>query len=193
MQPLAVALCVGVVVAWFAAWRAWRTLGLATLWFANVSMGWGVVMTLLLPWLDATKSFRAPFEDLELHLAGRGCFHGQNLSEPARAMVHYFAARTPRPADADCDLLLQQSTGSGVMPSPPPGPWRVAWEGARLAESRERFRLLEREAVFSEKRSDRSGTGISAMNLLVPHGLEGPHRAVDALPLGVSEGRHHHR
>jgi hypothetical protein len=76
--------------------------------------------------------------------SAHGCIYSQSLSEPQRAMLHYFAniitvrleKSGPRP---DCDFLITQDNWKD--PGQAGGPWEMIWEGRRPGDKQERYRL----------------------------------------------------
>lgn len=137
-----------ITLVWIA---AWRTSGPAWLprWTANLALGWGVCMTLLLPWIDEAKSFRDPFMDLAARLPGGTCIASQGLGEGQRGMLDYMARlKTQRleTGAAPCPYLLAQTRHDGSRRALPPGAWTLVWEGSRNGEARERFLLYEDSA-----------------------------------------------
>jgi 4-amino-4-deoxy-L-arabinose transferase-like glycosyltransferase len=146
-QPV-LAITAGLITAlWVATWilrpgRSWLPL-----WTSNVALGWGVTMTLLLPWIDDAKSFRAPFAELAGHLPPAACVASVGLGEGQRGMMEYVAGRkTARIEEgpADCPYVLAQTTHDGTLPRLPRGDWRLIWQVARDGETRERFLLYAR-------------------------------------------------
>lgn len=137
----AVAVAAAATLAWMALFTPGRASWLH-LWAANVAVAWLVWMTLMLPWIDAAKSFRAPFAEIAGRTRG-DCVSSIALGEPERAMLHYVAGLDTQRAERgriDCPWLLVQSAGDGRLPAFG-GDWRLAWEGARPGERRERFQL----------------------------------------------------
>jgi hypothetical protein len=101
-------------------------------------------MTLLVPWLDAAKSYRAVFTDLARHLPpDPHCIVMDGLGESERALVEYYTGVAPRRRfvrEEECAGLLWM--GSALKGHPPPGPgWSLVWAGNRPAEANERFEL----------------------------------------------------
>jgi 4-amino-4-deoxy-L-arabinose transferase-like glycosyltransferase len=122
--------------------HAWRNLQprMPTRWLAGVALAWGLAMTLWLPWLDHGKSYRGVIEDMLAH-AAPGCIGARGLTEPQRAMFHYFAGiRAGGPAD--CPLLLVQT--SSVKPPAIGEGWELRWHGTRPGDTKEFFWLYER-------------------------------------------------
>jgi hypothetical protein len=110
-------------------------------WLAGVTLVWGLLMTLWLPWLDHAKSYRdmiAAMQSSRPKLLG--CVASRNLTEPQRAMFDYFAGITA--SHRDCPLLLVQ-TASATAPAPGEG-WQLRWQGTRPGDTKEYFWLYER-------------------------------------------------
>jgi 4-amino-4-deoxy-L-arabinose transferase-like glycosyltransferase len=134
-----------ITAVWIAAWRGSVQAWLPR-WTANLALGWGVCMTLLLPWIDDAKSFRDPFTDLAMRLPRATCVASQGLGEGQRAMLDYIAGLKTRrleSAAAPCPYLLTQSRADGSRRRLPEGEWSLVWQGARNGESREAFLLYE--------------------------------------------------
>lgn len=116
-------------------------------WLAGVTLVWGLAMTLWLPWLDHAKSYRSVIMDMQAHRPKvAGCVASRNLSEPQRAMFHYFAGlvtvREKSPDAASCPLLLVHSSEKSV---PDVGTqWKLAWQGTRPGDTKEFFWLFAR-------------------------------------------------
>ncbi len=116
-------------------------------WAAGVTVIWGLLNILFLPWIDTGKSYRSTFVGLQQNLPAQyRCVSSRNLGESQRAMLHYVANLTTHREEsaarrADCDLLLTQ--GVAKEESLQPG-WRKIWEGARPGDKVERYRLYQR-------------------------------------------------
>jgi 4-amino-4-deoxy-L-arabinose transferase-like glycosyltransferase len=175
-----------ITLVWIA---AWRTSGAAWLprWTANLALGWGVCMTLLLPWIDAAKSFRDPFTDLAARIPGGSCIASQGLGEGQRGMLDYVAGvKTLRIENGSlpCAYLVAQTRHDGSSRELPPGVWTLLWEGSRNGETRERFLLYE----------DRAQAGrlaqASTLPAARPHLHEPRHRqrSVHSGAVGVGRG-----
>jgi hypothetical protein len=131
-------------VLWIVVWVARPAGSWLPLWTANVAFAWCVVMTLMLPWLDDAKSFRAPFQDLAGRLPRTECIESVGLGEGQRGMLDYLARRTTLRVERsarDCPYVLVQTGHDGRHPPLPRGRWSLLWQGARDGESRERFLL----------------------------------------------------
>ncbi|MEO1767222.1 ArnT family glycosyltransferase [Thiobacter aerophilum] len=124
-------------------------------WAAGITLFWGLLATLWLPWLDHGRSYARPFLDLKAHLpAHYTCIAGAGLSDAHRALLYYYAGlRVRRVEDfegMECDLFLLQWNPRTPETRPGPG-WVRLWEGGRPGEKRERFRLLRFEGGINER------------------------------------------
>ncbi len=147
-QPFAFLAAAAMTVGWLVAWMNARRLSWPHLWAANVAVAWGVVMTLLLPWIDSAKSFREPFNQLAKNVTASDCVSSRGLGEPQRGMLHYYTGLKTLRVEHDglvCPLHLLQSNHAGRFPPLPHGEWRLVWRGARRGESVERFQLYAGE------------------------------------------------
>jgi 4-amino-4-deoxy-L-arabinose transferase-like glycosyltransferase len=120
-------------------------------WAAGITLVWVLAMTLLLPWVNAFKSYRPVAQELKAKLPARhGCIASRGLAEAPRAMFHYFGGivtqRLELKPGAQCDLLLVQSPRELA----PGSQWKKVWEGARPLEKGERFRLYRRAAASAK-------------------------------------------
>lgn len=142
----------GSAIAFTLAWlwlvlRAERSvLRSVTYWAAGITLLWGLVMTLLLPWIDYGRSYRLVALSLKKALpAGVRCIESRGLGESQRAVFDYHAEIVTEPAERHesgrCPLLLvqaRQDENSRLEPG-----WKLIWEGRRPRD-RERYRLYER-------------------------------------------------
>jgi len=118
---------------------------LAVRWAAGITLVWGLAMTLWLPYLDYTKSYRGVIVDLQRSLpAGPGCITARGLTEPQRAVFHYFAGIVKSEETKDCPLLLLH-TSSRKPPVLDPS-WQLRWNGSRPGDDREYFWLFTSSA-----------------------------------------------
>jgi 4-amino-4-deoxy-L-arabinose transferase-like glycosyltransferase len=108
-------------------------------WLAGIALAWGLTMTLWLPWLDHAKSYRGVILDMKAH-AAPGCIAARGLTEPQRAMFHYFAGI--QAGVRDCPNLVVH-TPSAEMPDPGTE-WKPLWRGTRPGDSKEFFWLFSR-------------------------------------------------
>ena len=133
-----------------------------TFWAAGITLLWGLVMTLLLPWIDYGKTYRPVALALkkavlatERRLAQasprtiqRHCIDSRGLGEAQRAAFDYHAGIVTERlelrgnANARCPLLLVQG-GPGDNDRVGEG-WKLLWEGSRPRD-RERYRLYQKQ------------------------------------------------
>ncbi|WP_133650618.1 ArnT family glycosyltransferase [Paraburkholderia flava] len=122
-------------------------------WCAGAIVAWGLVSTLLLPWLDVAKSYRSVFEDLSTKLAAEwnigDCMASSGLGESEAPMLAYFTGIEHVPAanlaDAvatGCTWLIVESHGPQRVQ--PDDQWQPFWSGARPGDTDERLRVFVR-------------------------------------------------
>jgi 4-amino-4-deoxy-L-arabinose transferase-like glycosyltransferase len=137
LEPIALAAAAAITALWLLSWR----LALPARWLAGVTLVWGLAMTLGLPWLDHAKSYRGMIAEMQRVRPKGECVNARDLTEPQRAMFHYFAGiRAGGPAD--CPLLLVQT--SSVKPPAIGEGWELRWHGTRPGDTKEFFWLYER-------------------------------------------------
>ena len=119
-----------------------------TLWVAALALGWGLVHTLWLPWLEDAKSYRTIFGEVARRLPpGVGCIVMDGPGESERAMVEYFVGVAPRHRfvrEEDCGATLWMANAQKVNRPDWDGIWRRVWGGSRRGEKVERFELFLR-------------------------------------------------
>jgi 4-amino-4-deoxy-L-arabinose transferase-like glycosyltransferase len=125
----------------------------AFVWAAGVTVTWALAATLFIGWVDTGKSYRGMIANLETALPSTyGCMASRNLGDPQRAMLHYFGGivtrreTTATPASG-CELILVQ--GVPQEERAPDGNWIKIWEGNRLGDKGERFRLYRRAGAVN--------------------------------------------
>lgn len=143
-NPLLLSLAIAVTAGWM---FFVRRNDLAVRWAAGVTLAWGLAMTLWLPYIDYAKTYRGVIADMQKHRpAVSGCVANRDLSEPQRAVFHYFAGiksiRESLPAARDCPLLLVH-TSSDTAPARTEG-WTLVWRGTRPGDDKERLWLFSR-------------------------------------------------
>ena len=118
-------------------------------WAATMTLIYGLLAILFVGWIDVGKSYRQMIADMQKSLPQKYvCIASQNLGEPQRAMLHYFANIITYRLDAparkrdDCDFTLVQGVASEEHV--PLGPWQKIWDGARAGDKFERYRLYQR-------------------------------------------------
>lgn len=140
-----------ITVVWMVlVWRMPRAVNRGpTNWAMGTTMLWCLAVTLLLPWFNHDRSYRAVSESLQLALAGEspGCIASIGLNTSHRAALDYFAGvRTDAVSDNETGcpyLLVRSGARTGIEPA---APWQRIWEdrhggGRRL----EHFRLYRLE------------------------------------------------
>lgn len=142
----------GFALAFTLAWlwlvlRAQRSaLRSVTYWAAGITLLWGLVMTLLLSWIDYGRSYQQVALSLKKALpTGVRCIESRGLGESQRAVFDYHAEIVTEPAERNesgrCPLLLVQARPDENTRLEPG--WKLIWEGRRPRD-RERYRLYER-------------------------------------------------
>ena len=132
-------------------WRSERSLHRSTaFWAAGVTLVWGLVTTLWLPWIDYGKTYGPVATSLAnvLKTANRSgalCIASLGLGEAQRAAFDYHAGivthRLEINSRSTCPLLLIQARAGQTSVADRPGSgWKRIWEGNRPRD-RERFRL----------------------------------------------------
>lgn len=106
-------------------------------WTAGITVAWGLAMTLWLPFLDDAKSYRSVASAIQGHVPPDACVSGRNLTEPQRAMFHYYNGVI---AGRDCPMLLVHTSS---FEAPTPGRnWTLVWRGTRPGDDKEFFWLF---------------------------------------------------
>ena len=121
-------------------------------WVSGMLLIWGTVFALLLPWIDAAKSYQSTFSALGAALGKNiGCVASIGLGESERAMLAYVVGVVPQRREInkgqDCDVLLWQGVASNAPHGLDETGWQLQWQGARPGERRERFWLFTRSHV----------------------------------------------
>ncbi len=158
-QPAAALTAVVTIAIWGFIQRSGLRNALVT-WSINMAVLWIVVFTLLLPWVDAARSYREVFTELRESHSPTTCVATFNLGESELAMFEYvtgFEARravfmspegppvpVPNPTADACNwrLVLSNETVSEITPDP--RFWTPVWRGHRPADAHERFVLFRR-------------------------------------------------
>ncbi len=141
--------------------------GFVATWCAGIAMLWTLIFALLLPWIDAARSYQGVFTDMRAQLLDSDCLVTSNLGESELAMVDYVTGKKItrlhpsrsgsgdpsrfNPAAEECDWLLVLSHGASQDPL---SGWTNVWQGSRPGDARERFDLYARtvhEASFRQQ------------------------------------------
>lgn len=120
-----------------------------TNWAVGMTFGWGLLMTLWLPWIDAVKSYETAFTSMYKQLpAQHGCINSLNVGQSQRMLLNYYTEIDLVPFESqqtlNCDFyLIQDDKGTGKMV--PSDEWKLIWRGKRAADRKESFRLFQRQ------------------------------------------------
>ncbi|MDN7646183.1 ArnT family glycosyltransferase [Burkholderia cenocepacia] len=162
LQPIAVCTALMLSAGWLAAQPLLRRTGAwrgALSWASGAVLAWGLVYTLLLPWIDVAKSYRSVFADLKVQLASEwrehDCIASPGLGESEAPMLDYFAGirYVPlyEPRGRACRWLIVQGVRGAV---PHPGArWAPFWQGARPGDTHEAL-VVYRAVNEEESRSE---------------------------------------
>jgi 4-amino-4-deoxy-L-arabinose transferase-like glycosyltransferase len=142
---------VAVTLCWFslARWRLarhpkvlWRSVVLSS---AGTTLMWVLLMTLWLPVVNYSRTYRDVAEQIADHLpADYTCISPVRLGDAQIATFAYFGGMHFA-FDEDCDVILRQDTQDYGEPSSiSTFEWKLVWEGRRVADRDERFRLYVR-------------------------------------------------
>jgi len=143
----------------------WRSVVLAG---AGLSLTWLLLMSLWLPSIDYSRTYRLVAQSLARVAPRDACLATENLGLAQRASFAWFAGLSFAPippgkaatTDPGCDWLLRQDSVRGPL-SEPGGDWNLVWEGQRPSDREERFRLYRR-APAAQVRSATSATSATS-------------------------------
>ncbi len=151
VDPLGLVIALLLLAGWCGVLRQLpRIAARATVSFASgIILVWGTAFALLLPWIDAAKSYQSTFSDMSQVLGGHShCLASKGLGESERAMLAYTTDIMPQRLEIsrgkDCDALLWQGTVDNPPRVKEAEGWQLTWEGSRPGEHRERFWLFMR-------------------------------------------------
>ncbi|GAB2180273.1 hypothetical protein DLREEDagrD3_04960 [Denitratisoma sp. agr-D3] len=119
----------------------WRS---ATHWAGGLTLMWGLLAALWMPWMDYGKTYRPVALALGKALERSDeCVAARDLGDAQKASLRYFIGLVPQPYEARhrCPLLLVQG---GSRSETVPSGWRKVWEGNRPGDKGEKFRLYRR-------------------------------------------------
>lgn len=117
-------------------------------WAVGMTMAWSLLMTLWLPWIDSARSYKDIMFSLQRAIPQNyTCINSSNLGNAQAALLDYYTGIKPQPLEtADepaCDLYLIQDERRREKIELGPQ-WELIWQGKRVAERRESFRLYQR-------------------------------------------------
>jgi 4-amino-4-deoxy-L-arabinose transferase-like glycosyltransferase len=131
-------------------WRA--PTFLLSAWCGGILIFGVAVSTLLMPWLDAAKSYRQPFTAMRAQLpSDADCLSVHRVGESERGVLHYFMDQVPSRHDIThsaiteqrCPFVLAQGFQHDASVLDDIVYKRVLWTGARQGDKREQFWLLD--------------------------------------------------
>lgn len=139
-QPVAIAVALLTLALWLYSFRLYAptALRIAYTWFIGVTLIWVTMMTLLLPWRNAVKSFSVPLMDMVEFIRRMptppDCIQTPYYIEDISPMYEYVAKPLlhVKDGDADCPLVFVPN-----MYEVPPSisiKWEPIWAGRRPAE-----------------------------------------------------------
>ncbi len=116
-------------------------------WAAGMTLIWGLIATIWLPYLDARRTYRSVAESIGVYRPDNACIARRNVGDAQRAAFYYFAGVVTVPETAlqadDCPALLVQYGRLREGTPPLPG-YRVQWEGSRRGDETEWFVLYRK-------------------------------------------------
>jgi 4-amino-4-deoxy-L-arabinose transferase-like glycosyltransferase len=141
----------------------WRTpTFLLSAWCGGILIFGVAVSTLLMPWLDAAKSYRQPFTAMRAQLPlDAKCLSVHRVGESERGVLHYFMDQVPSrydvthaaSAEQRCPFVLAQGFQHDASVLDDIAYKRVLWIGARQGDKREQFWLLDLRTDLSRPES----------------------------------------
>ncbi|SUW55817.1 Uncharacterised protein [Burkholderia oklahomensis] len=120
----------------------WRSVVLSS---AGTTLMWVLLMTLWLPIVNYSRTYRDVAQQIAAHLpSDYECISPVRLGDAQIATFAYFGDMHFSFTE-DCDVILRQDRADfGEPSSMSQYVWRLVWEGRRAADRDERFRLYER-------------------------------------------------
>ncbi len=120
----------------------WRSVVLSS---AGTTLMWVLLMTLWLPIVNYSRTYRDVAQQIAAHLpSDYECISPVRLGDAQIATFAYFGDMHFSFTE-DCDVILRQDRSDfGEPSSMSQYVWRLVWEGRRAADRDERFRLYER-------------------------------------------------
>lgn len=151
--PIIIAVLFSLLWLWAVTRKHVRGRQAVTNWAAGMTLGWSLLMTLFLPWLDAAKSYRPvvmQFQDalhpntLQRLQAGEDCLYidPNNNQSGLLAWQAYSNIRITISESEACHYQLQIAKAHDAQVS---GDWQLVWQGHRPREDNEHFMLLQKQ------------------------------------------------
>ncbi len=120
-----------------------------TNWAVGITFGWGLLISLWLPWIDSAKSYESIFTNIYKTLPEKtSCVNSLGVGQSQRMLFSYYTDINLKPAENTGSLtcnyyLIQDERGAAKMQ--PGDEWKLVWRGRRAADRKESFRLFERQ------------------------------------------------
>ncbi|CAJ0791448.1 hypothetical protein LMG7141_02512 [Ralstonia condita] len=161
VHPIAVLSAAGMTALWaVCVWLRPARSGVVA-WAAGLGMAWGLLGTLLMPWVDDARSYRPLFQAIKPVLeSAQICVATRGMGESERALMHYETgvrpvkwllghsgqgdAGRPNPAARTCDLMLVLDKSAEHRRQPKGPDWEMVWRGGRPGDTNETFSLFQR-------------------------------------------------
>ena len=120
----------------------------ATNWAIGMTAVWTLLMTLWLPMIDSARSYQGVFTSLKQALPKQfACITSNGLGGAQHDLLHYFGNVKTQEIETygslNCDIYLIQDDKNREKVEPGPD-WKLIWDGKRISERRENFRLFQR-------------------------------------------------
>ena len=162
---VAIAVTVGAIAAWSYVIRRDVSRSIVVAWSAGFATIWLVTVALLLPWIDAARSYESVFREISSHVSSfQRCVAAANMGESELSLLEYLTGieatraflghsgsgkrANPNPAMAQCDWLIVLSSRRSHIPQLDLHHWRPVSAVSRLANDDEQFilyRAVDRE------------------------------------------------
>jgi hypothetical protein len=118
-------------------------------WLTGLSIGWALLASLWLPWIDLAKSYRSVYDSIQAGLPSHyRCVAETGMGESELSMLNYFLGITAVRAGPDgataCDVLIVNGTVNTRPPQTDSVQWLQSWQGARPGDRSESFWLYIR-------------------------------------------------
>lgn len=121
-----------------------------TNWAAGMTLVWALLMTILLPWIDAAKSYRPVFVQMQAALpaqmradldVGSACLYVPPQDTELRVSLQQYTDLPFTATLPDCRYHLFRAAPNAALDAQAGS---LIWQGARPRSKRERFYLLDR-------------------------------------------------
>ncbi|WP_247308676.1 ArnT family glycosyltransferase [Ralstonia pseudosolanacearum] len=165
VHPVAVLAAVGMTALWAVCmWLRPARSGVVA-WAAGIGLVWGLLGTLLMPWIDDARSYRPLFQAIKPVLeSAQVCVATRGMGESERALMHYETGvrpvkwllghsgtgdeHRPNPAARTCDqMLVLEKRPEHSRRRPHGDDWELVWRGSRPGDTNETFSLFQRRST----------------------------------------------